>query len=206
MNQTSKPYDQTDQLCATTLRMLAVDAVQQANSGHPGLPLGVADIVTVLYTRFLKHNPNSPVWPDRDRFVLSAGHGSALLYALLHATGYPLTLEDVKNFRQWGSHTAGHPEYDLHLGIELTTGPLGQGVSTAVGMALAERWLAARLVMVNQGWSWRWLMNCWPTMPVAPRMPTRSFSIFSSFLLAFVVCDGDGKRENPPRVSVLGGG
>ena len=144
MNQTSKPYDQTDQLCATTLRMLAVDAVQQANSGHPGLPLGVADIVTVLYTRFLKHNPNSPAWPDRDRFVLSAGHGSALLYALLHATGYPLTLEDVKNFRQWGSHTAGHPEYDLRLGIELTTGPLGQGVSTAVGMALAERWLAAR--------------------------------------------------------------
>lgn len=143
MKQSSKPYDSTDQLCATTLRMLAVDAVQQANSGHPGLPLGVADIVTVLFTRFLKHNPACPTWPDRDRFVLSAGHGSALLYALLHAGGYPLTLEDVKNFRQWGSHTAGHPEYNLKLGIETTTGPLGQGVSNAVGMAMAERWLAA---------------------------------------------------------------
>ena len=144
MNQNSKPYDHTDQLCANTLRMLAIDAVQQADSGHPGLPLGVADIVTVLYTHFLKHNPGSPNWPDRDRFVLSAGHGSALLYALLHASGYPLTLEEVKNFRQWGSHTAGHPEYNPELGIETTTGPLGQGVSNAVGMAIAERWLAAR--------------------------------------------------------------
>ena len=137
-------YDSTDHLCATTLRMMAVDAVQQANSGHPGLPLGTADIVTVLWTRFLKHSPAAPEWPDRDRFVLSAGHGSALLYALLHVSGYPLSLEEVKNFRQWGSHTAGHPEYDPALGIETTTGPLGQGFGNAVGMAIAERHLAAR--------------------------------------------------------------
>ncbi|MEA3350314.1 MAG: transketolase [Chloroflexota bacterium] len=133
-----------DQLCANTLRILAAEEVQQANSGHPGLPLGTADIVTVLWTRFLKHNPSQPTWPDRDRFVLSAGHGSALLYALLHLSGYPLSLEEVKNFRQWGSHTAGHPEYNPKLGIEVTTGPLGQGISNAVGMAMAERWLAAQ--------------------------------------------------------------
>ncbi|MBL7161358.1 MAG: transketolase [Anaerolineales bacterium] len=137
-------YDKTDQLIATTLRMLAVDAIQEANSGHPGLPLGAADIATVLWTRFLKNNPSDPLWPDRDRFVLSAGHGSALLYALLHLSGYPLGLDEVKNFRQWGSRTAGHPEYEPDLGIEVTTGPLGQGISNAVGLALAEQWLAAR--------------------------------------------------------------
>ena len=144
MAQLPHTYDSTDQLCATTLRMMSVDAIQQANSGHPGLPLGTADIVTVLYTRFLKHNPAAPEWPDRDRFILSAGHGSALLYALLHVSGYPLSIDDVKNFRQWGSHTAGHPEYDPALGIEITTGPLGQGFGNAVGMAIAERHLAAR--------------------------------------------------------------
>jgi transketolase len=137
-------YDKTDQLIATTIRMLAVDQVQKANSGHPGLPLGVADIATVLWSRFLKNNPSDPLWPDRDRFVLSAGHGSAMLYALLHLSGYPLSLDDLKNFRQWGSKTAGHPEYDPELGIEVTTGPLGQGLSNAVGLALAERWLAER--------------------------------------------------------------
>ena len=137
-------YDDTDHLIATTLRMIAVEAVQQANSGHPGLPLGAADIATVLWTRFIKNNPSDPLWPDRDRFVLSAGHGSALLYALLHLSGYPLSLEEVKNFRQWGSRTAGHPEYEPEIGIEVTTGPLGQGISNAVGLALAERWLAAR--------------------------------------------------------------
>jgi transketolase len=137
-------YTETDRLAANTLRLLAADAVQAANSGHPGLPLGAADIVTVLWTRFLAHNPADPKWPDRDRFVLSAGHGSALLYALLHVAGYPLSLDEVKRFRQWGSLTPGHPEYDLGLGIETTTGPLGQGFSTAVGMALAERMLAAR--------------------------------------------------------------
>jgi transketolase len=137
-------YDKTDQLLANTLRLLAVDAIQAANSGHPGLPLGAADMVTALWTRFLKHDPAQPTWPDRDRFVLSAGHGSALLYSLLHLFGYPISLDELKHFRQWGYVTAGHPEYDPERGIELTTGPLGQGVSSAVGMALAERWMAAR--------------------------------------------------------------
>ena len=140
----SKSYDKTDQLCANTVRLLAADAVQAANSGHPGLPLGTAEIATVLWTRFLKHNPANPRWANRDRFVLSAGHGSALLYSLLHSSGYPLSLDELKNFRQWGSHTDGHPEYNLDLGIEMTTGPLGQGISTSVGMALGERMLAAR--------------------------------------------------------------
>jgi transketolase len=124
--------------------MMAIDAVQKANSGHPGLPLGVADMAIVLWTRFLKHDASQPTWPDRDRFVLSAGHGSALLYSLLHLAGYPMPLEEVKNFRQWGSLTPGHPEYDPEMGIETTTGPLGQGLANAVGMALAERILAAR--------------------------------------------------------------
>lgn len=137
-------YDQTDRLVANTLRILSIEAVQKANSGHPGLPLGTADIATVLWTRFLKHNPADPTWPNRDRFILSAGHGSALLYSLLHLSGYPLSLDELKNFRQWSSHTAGHPEYNPKLGIEVTTGPLGQGISNAAGIALAERWLAAR--------------------------------------------------------------
>ena len=137
-------YTGKDKLAATTLRMLAIDAVQKANSGHPGLPLGVADMAIVLWTRFLKHDASQPTWPDRDRFVLSAGHGSALLYSLLHLAGYPMPLEEVKNFRQWGSLTPGHPEYDPEMGIETTTGPLGQGLANAVGMALAERILAAR--------------------------------------------------------------
>ncbi len=137
-------YTEIDKLAATTLRMLAIDAVQKANSGHPGLPLGVADMAIVLWTRFLNHDASQPTWPDRDRFVLSAGHGSALLYSLLHLAGYPMPLEEVKNFRQWGSLTPGHPEYDPEMGIETTTGPLGQGFANAVGMALAERILAAR--------------------------------------------------------------
>jgi transketolase len=137
-------FDDTDRLGTTTLRLLSADAVQQANSGHPGLPLGAADLVYVLWSRHLKHNPADPAWPDRDRFVLSAGHGSALLYSLLHLFGYPMPLEELQRFRQWGSHTPGHPEYDLARGIETTTGPLGQGFGNAVGMALAERLLAAR--------------------------------------------------------------
>ncbi|RME08242.1 MAG: transketolase, partial [Anaerolineae bacterium] len=144
MKPTATTAPDIEQRCANTIRMLAIDAVNKANSGHPGLPLGAADIVTVLWTRFLKHNPNDPTWPNRDRFILSAGHGSAMLYALLHLSGYPITLEALQNFRQWGSHTAGHPEYNPYLGIEITTGPLGQGISAAVGMALAERHLAAR--------------------------------------------------------------
>ncbi|MEK7819560.1 MAG: transketolase, partial [Pseudomonadota bacterium] len=130
---------------ANTIRFLAADAVQQANPGHPGMPMGMADVATVLFTRFLKYDPTQPDWADRDRFVLSAGHGSMLLYALLHLTGYPgMTADEIKNFRQFGSKTPGHPEYGHTPGVETTTGPLGQGISTAVGMALAEKMLAAR--------------------------------------------------------------
>jgi transketolase len=130
---------------ANAIRALAMDAVQAANSGHPGMPMGMADTATVLFGKFLKFDPTDPTWPDRDRFVLSAGHGSMLLYALLHLTGYEdMTIEQLKNFRQLGSKTAGHPEYGHAAGIETTTGPLGQGIATAVGMALAERQLRAR--------------------------------------------------------------
>jgi transketolase len=132
-----------DQLCINTIRTLAMDGVQKAHSGHPGMPMGAADMAYVLWTRFLKHNPADPAWPDRDRFVLSAGHGSMLLYSLLHLTGYDLSLEELKNFRQWGSRTPGHPEYGLAPGVETTTGPLGQGFANGVGMAIAERFLAA---------------------------------------------------------------
>ncbi len=131
-----------DELCINTLRFLAVDAVQKANSGHPGAPMGAAVMAYVLWDRFLEHNPDDPVWPDRDRFILSAGHASAMLYALLYLTGYDLPLEEIKQFRQWGSKTPGHPEYGLAPGVEVTTGPLGQGFANGVGMAIAERWLA----------------------------------------------------------------
>jgi len=132
-----------DQLCINTIRTLAMDGVQKANSGHPGLPMGMADVAYVLWTRFLKHNPANPGWPNRDRFVLSAGHGSMLLYSLLYLTGYDLRLEELQNFRQWGSRTPGHPEYGLTPGVETTAGPLGQGFANGVGMAMAERFLAA---------------------------------------------------------------
>ncbi len=136
--------DPLDDLCVNTIRMLAVDAVQKANSGHPGMPMGAAAMAYVLWTRFLKHNPKNPHWPDRDRFVLSAGHGSMLLYGLLYLTGYDLSLEDLKAFRQWGSKTPGHPEYGHTPGVETTTGPLGQGFANGVGLAIAERFLASR--------------------------------------------------------------
>jgi transketolase len=129
---------------ANAIRALSMDAVQQANSGHPGAPMGMADIAEVLWRDFLKHNPGNPTWFDRDRFVLSNGHASMLLYSLLHLSGYPLSIDELKRFRQLGSHTAGHPEREPHLGIETTTGPLGQGLANAVGMALAEKALAAR--------------------------------------------------------------
>jgi transketolase len=130
---------------ANAIRALSMDAVQAANSGHPGMPLGAADVATVLFAKFLKHDPAHPDWPDRDRFVLSAGHGSMLLYSLLYLTGYPdIDIDQIRNFRQLGSRTAGHPEYGAAAGIETTTGPLGQGLAAAVGMALAERLLAAR--------------------------------------------------------------
>lgn len=139
---TSTP--ELDQQCIDTIRFLSVDMVQKANSGHPGLPMGAAAFAYVLWSRFLRHNPGDPAWPDRDRFVLSAGHGSALLYSLLHLTGYDLPMEQLKQFRQWGSSTPGHPEAGHTPGVEVTTGPLGQGFGNAVGLAIAERYLAAR--------------------------------------------------------------
>ncbi len=137
-------YQDLDVLSVNTIRTLAIDGVQKANSGHPGLPMGTAPMAYVLWTKFLKHNPHNPSWFNRDRFVLSAGHGSMLLYSLLHLTGYDLSLDDLKNFRQLGSKTPGHPEYGHTAGVETTTGPLGQGFATAIGMAMAERYLAAR--------------------------------------------------------------
>src|SRR5580765_1856029 len=136
--------DSLETLSINTIRMLSVDAVQKANSGHPGAPMGLAPAAYVLWTRFLKHNPQNPSWPDRDRFVLSAGHGSMLLYSMLHLTGYDVPLDQIKQFRQWGSRTPGHPERGHTAGVETTTGPLGQGVGNAVGMAIAERILAER--------------------------------------------------------------
>lgn len=138
------PTNELDFQCIDTIRALSIDGVQQANSGHPGLPLGAAPMAYVLWQRHLKHSPGNPHWADRDRFVLSAGHGSMLLYSLLHLTGYALSMEELKRFRQWGSLTPGHPEFGLTPGVEATTGPLGQGAANAVGMAIAERALAAR--------------------------------------------------------------
>ncbi len=140
---TLKHDNKLDELCINTVRTLAMDAVQQANSGHPGTPMALAPVAYVLWSRFMRHNPHNPAWPGRDRFVLSAGHASMLLYAMLHVSGYDLPLEEIKRFRQWGSLTPGHPEYGHTAGVETTTGPLGQGVANSVGMAIAERWLAA---------------------------------------------------------------
>src|SRR5437016_5898935 len=130
-------------LLANAIRALAMDAVQAANSGHPGMPMGMAEIAVALWTRHLRHSPANPHWPDRDRFVLSNGHGSMLLYALLHLTGYDLSMDELRRFRQLHSKTPGHPEYGLAPGVETTTGPLGQGLANSVGMAIAERILAA---------------------------------------------------------------
>ena len=132
-----------DQLSINTIRTLAMDAVQKANSGHPGLPMGAAAMAYVLWTRFLRHNPINPSWQNRDRFILSAGHGCMLLYSLLHLTGYDLPLDELRRFRQWGSRTPGHSEHGLTPGVETTTGPLGQGFGNGVGMAIAERFLAS---------------------------------------------------------------
>jgi transketolase len=131
-----------DELCVQTIRFLSMEAVQKANSGHPGMPMGMAPAAYMLWTKYLKHNPSNPRWHNRDRFVLSAGHGSTLLYSLLYLTGYRISLDELKNFRQWGSKTPGHPEYDPECGVEVTTGPLGQGISNAVGMAVAQKYLA----------------------------------------------------------------
>src|SRR6059058_6134252 len=144
MNAQVRPKPVERQELCNALRFLAIDAVQAANSGHPAMPLGMADIAEVLWRGHLKHNPADPLWPDRDRFVLSNGHGSMLLYALLHLTGYALPLEELKRFRQLHSKTPGHPEVGVTPGVETTTGPLGQGLANAVGMTLAEKLLAAR--------------------------------------------------------------
>ncbi|PKN06546.1 MAG: transketolase, partial [Deltaproteobacteria bacterium HGW-Deltaproteobacteria-7] len=136
--------NELEKKCVDTIRFLAADAIEKAKSGHPGMPMGAAAAAFTLWTKHLKHNPGNPAWPDRDRFVLSSGHASMLLYALLHLTGYELSLDDIKNFRQWGSLTPGHPEYKHTAGVEVTTGPLGQGLANAVGMAIAEAHLAAR--------------------------------------------------------------
>jgi len=129
---------------ANAIRVLSMDSIQRAHSGHPGAPMGMADIAEVLWRDYLQHNPNNPDWVNRDRFVLSNGHGSMLIYSLLHLTGYALSIEDLQNFRQFRSKTPGHPEYGHTPGIETTTGPLGQGIANAVGMALAEKTLAAQ--------------------------------------------------------------
>src|ERR1700693_4048008 len=133
-----------DQLCINTIRTLAIDAVQQANSGHPGTPMALAPLFYTLWQRVLRFDPDDPNWPDRDRFVLSNGHASMLLYASLHLAGYGLTLDDLKHFRQLGSRTPGHPEHGETAGVETTTGPLGQGFANGVGMAMAERFLRER--------------------------------------------------------------
>jgi transketolase len=134
--------DKMNELCINTIRFLAVDGVQKANSGHPGMPMGCAPIAYTLYSKYMKHNPANPNWLNRDRFILSAGHGSMLLYSILHLCGYDLPLEQLKQFRQWGSKTPGHPEYGLTPGVETTTGPLGQGFANSVGMAIAQEYLA----------------------------------------------------------------
>jgi transketolase len=139
-----KPEEDLDLLCINTIRTLSMDAVQKANSGHPGTPMALAPVAYVLWDRYLRHNPHDPHWPNRDRFILSNGHASMLLYSLLHLTGYDVSLDYITQFRQWGSRTPGHPEYGLTAGVETTTGPLGQGVANSVGMAIAERWLAKR--------------------------------------------------------------
>src|SRR5882762_5654050 len=138
------PTPDLDKLCINTIRALSLDAVQKANSGHPGLPLGAAPMAYVLWTRFLRHNPKNSKWENRDRFLLSAGHGSMLLYSLLHLSGYDLSLDEIKRFRQYGSKTPGHPESFLTPGVEVTTGPLGQGISNSVGIATGIKMMAAR--------------------------------------------------------------
>src|ERR671938_412993 len=142
--QDTNTVEDLDQLCINTIRTLSIDAVQKAESGHPGLPLGAAPMAYVLWTRFLRYNPKNPKWQGRDRFLLSAGHGSMLLYSLLHLSGYDLPLDELKNFRQWGSKTPGHPENILTPGVEITTGPLSQGFANGVGMAMGAAHLAAK--------------------------------------------------------------
>ena len=182
-----RPFDDVDQLCVNTVRTLSLDAVEKAKSGHPGLPLGAAPMAHVIWTRHLRYNPADPAWPGRDRFVLSGGHGCMLLYSLLHLTGYDLPLEELKRFRQWGSRTPGHPEYGHTPGVEVTTGPLGQGTANAIGMAIAAKHLEAvygpdgRLPGVRDrdrrrpdgGDQRRGIVACGPSRPGQPGVPLR---------------------------------
>src|SRR5437667_1392977 len=149
MQKESDTTPELDQLCINTIRTLTIDAVQKAKSGHPGLPLGAAPLAYVLWTKFMRYNPRNPKWEDRDRFLLSAGHGCMLLYSLLYLPGYDLALDEIKNFRQWDSKTPGHPEYGLAPGVEITTGPLGQGFANGVGMAMGAAHLAAKFNQKN---------------------------------------------------------
>ena len=151
MQQERNANPKLDQLCINTIRALTLDAVQKANSGHPGLPLGAAPMAYVLWTKFMSYNPRNPKWENRDRFLLSAGHGCMLLYSLLHLTGYDLSLDEIKNFRQWGSKTPGHPENVLTPGVEITTGPLGQGFANGVGMAMGAAHLATKFILKYLG-------------------------------------------------------
>lgn len=145
-----------DLTCTNAVRTLAIDMIQKANSGHPGLPLGAAPMASVLWRKAMKFDAADPSWPDRDRFVLSAGHGSSLLYALLHLSGFEVSLDDLKSFRQWGSKTPGHPEFGETAGVECTTGPLGQGVTNAVGMAWPRpSWQAATTAAITRSWTTR---------------------------------------------------
>src|SRR5881227_2029689 len=144
MQQETNNTPELDQLCINTIRTLTIDAVQKAKSGHPGLPLWAAPLAYVLWTKFMRYNPRNPKWENRDRFLLSAGHGCMLLYSLLYLTGYDLALDEIKNFRQWGSKTPGHPENVLTPGVEITTGPLGQGFANGVGMGIAAAHMAAK--------------------------------------------------------------
>ena len=143
-------------LAVDTIKFLSIDAIEAAKSGHPGLPMGAADFSFILWSRYLKHDPRDPHWADRDRFVLSGGHGSMLLYSLLHLSGYDLSLDEIKRFRQWGSKTPGHPEVHLTPGVEVTTGPLGQGFANGVGMALAAKMADARFPVSSSTASGRW--------------------------------------------------
>src|SRR4030042_855079 len=150
------PEKDLHQLSINTIRCLAIDAIQKANSGHPGMPMGCAPIAYQLYTKYMKHNPANPKWLNRDLFILSAGHGSMLLYSILHLSGFDLSLDELKNFRQWGSKTPGHPESGHSPGVETTTGPLGQGFANGVGMALAETYLAVTEERVGRFRSYGW--------------------------------------------------
>jgi hypothetical protein len=176
LHQPQETSKAVDELCINTIRMLSADAVEKANSGHAGMPMGAAAMAYVLWTRFLKHNPANPNWPDRDRFVLSAGHGSMLLYGLLHLTGYDLSIEAIKNFRQWGSSTPGHPEFRHTPGVETTTGPLGQGFANGVGLKSSTTTLMPLSATVI----------LWKAFPTKPHPLPDTWGLANSFIFTTI--------------------